>query len=157
MVAEGSSLKPIEQQSKNLPLGAIGIILYLLTAPIVEIYCLTTGSAVLNFGSRGWRGIYIYGIVAPLVGYLLWTGHGRARFSLYVFLTIDAFRAIRIFSPEALVLNIFIIGYMQTTKMKDIYPKINKEKVIIRMKGRREKIKKFADNTIRRITQTEGK
>lgn len=140
---------------REINLEGLGISLFLLSAPAVEVYCLATGSVILNFGSRGLRGLYIYGIAAPLVGFLLLKGHDRARFSLYVFLSIDALRAIRIFSPAALILDLSLIGYMQTPRMRNVYPKLEREKVIMRMKRKRERIRGFVHGRIEKNAEIE--
>ncbi len=122
---------------------ALVLVLYFLSMPLAEVYCLATGSAFLNFGSRGFRGLYIYGLAAPAVGYLLLTRHDRARFAAYVFLTIDIYRGVRIWSLGAIVANLFFVLYMQTSSMRTVYPVVKSEDVKARMRRRKEAVMRF--------------
>jgi hypothetical protein len=52
----------------------------------------------LNFGSHQPWDAFIYFVIAPVVGALMLRRHERARFSVYVFLSCEILRAIRIHS-----------------------------------------------------------
>jgi len=67
----------------------------LFAAPLFQIVAAITGWHFGNFGSTRWASWPIYLAAAPFVGWLLWVGHPRARFTAYILLTAEALRSVR--------------------------------------------------------------
>lgn len=86
---------------------------------------LLLGWAVAGGAALGWRPLLIEGVAAPLVGLLFWIGHRRARFAIYIFLTMDLLRAAAGQSWALLVLDAAILIYLQTASMRRCYPRID--------------------------------
>ena len=57
----------------------------LFAAPLLQIASVHVGVSFLNFGEAGLRAYLIYGIAAPVVGWMLWRMWPRARFAFYIF------------------------------------------------------------------------
>src|SRR6185436_138830 len=80
------------------PAGLWLLTIALLASPALHLLALLFNRHWLNFGSHHlWDG-FVYFIIAPVVGWLMLRRHERARFSVYVFLSCEILRAIRIHS-----------------------------------------------------------
>src|SRR5215216_850327 len=80
------------------PAGLWILTIVLLASPAFHGLALFFETHWLNFGSHHlWDG-FVYFIIAPVVGALMLRRHERARFSVYVFLSCEILRAIRIHS-----------------------------------------------------------
>jgi len=117
-----------------LPLGALLICVYLFLNPLVQLYAYYFNIDLLNFGAPLWKNFIIYGLAAPFVGYLLWIKHERARFAIYIFLTLEITRAIKGRHFDLLALSTAIIVYLQTGEARRIYPSLKPTEVTGRMK-----------------------
>lgn len=62
-------------------------------APALQLAALLTGWHLGNFGTMRWTNWPIYLAAAPFAGWLLWSGHPRARFAAYILLTTEALRS----------------------------------------------------------------
>jgi hypothetical protein len=88
----------------------------------------------LNFGSRlPWDG-FVYFIIAPVVGALMLRRHERARFSVYVFLSCEILRAIRIHSWALGLLAAGSILYLQLPAARRFHPSVDPRKVVARLR-----------------------
>jgi len=88
----------------------------------------------LNFGSRRlWDGL-VYFIIAPVVGVLMLRRHERARFSVYVFLSCEILRAIRIHSYPLAWVSLGSILYLQLPAARRFHPSIDPRKVLARLR-----------------------
>ena len=58
------------------------------------VVLLVPASLIVYAGAAFVDGRWLSGIAAPLIAWLLWTRHHRARFAAYVFLTVVAVRAL---------------------------------------------------------------
>jgi hypothetical protein len=65
---------------------------FLLALPILQIASSRFAVSFLNFGQGGLRAHLIYGGVAPVIGWMLWRMHPRARFAFYVFASCELIR-----------------------------------------------------------------
>ncbi len=65
---------------------------YLLAAPALQVASDSFGVPFLNFGEPSLRAYLIYGIAAPVVGWMLWRMRPRARFALYIFASCELIR-----------------------------------------------------------------
>src|SRR5207244_9608352 len=78
------------------PAGLWLLTVVLLTSPVIHLLALFFDTRWLNFGSRLPWDAFVYFVIAPVVGALMLRRHERARFSVYVFLSCEILRAIRI-------------------------------------------------------------
>lgn len=105
----------------------------LLASPIVHLLALFLGAHWLNFGSRlPWDG-FVYLGIAPLVGTLMLRRHERARFSVYVFLSCEILRAVRIHSWPLGLLSAGAILYLQLPAPRRFHPMVDPHKVLARL------------------------
>ena len=65
---------------------------FLLAAPLLQLGAVCLGVTFLGFGEPKPRAHMIYGIAAPVVGWLLWRMHPRARFAFYIFASCELIR-----------------------------------------------------------------
>jgi hypothetical protein len=77
--------------------------------------------AQLNYG-RGWGSIVTFLVGAPCAAYLLVRRRPRARSAVYILLTFDIVRSIRLGHPVPLAIDLAIIAYLQTAPMRVLYP-----------------------------------
>ncbi len=123
--------------SSRRPLGLWLLTIALLVSPLVHLAALALGRHWLNFGSqRAWDG-FVYLLIAPIVGTLMLRRHERARFSVYVFLTCEILRAVRIHSPVLGLLALAAILYLQLPAARRYHPSIDPRRVLERIRLRR--------------------
>ena len=102
----------------------------LLASPAIHGAALLLGQHWFNYGSpRAWDAS-VYFLIAPVVGTLMLRRHERARFSVYVFLSCEILRAIRIESLAAIL-------YLQLPAARDYHPSIEARRVLERIRLRR--------------------
>ncbi|MFQ5873031.1 MAG: hypothetical protein ACE5JL_04430, partial [Dehalococcoidia bacterium] len=77
---------------------------------------------LLNYGPPLWSSFLAYAVGAPYVGYLLWRRNPRARLAVYVFLTFDILRSVRLAHWLPIAIDLAIILYLQTPAMRRLYP-----------------------------------
>ncbi len=119
------------------PLGLWLLTLGLLASPLVHLAALLLGRHWLNFGSlRPWDG-FVYFVIAPVVGTLMLRRHERARFSVYVFLSCEVLRAVRIHSLALAVLAVLAILYLQLPAPRRYHPSVDPRRVLERIRLRR--------------------
>lgn len=119
------------------PFGLWVLTLALLASPLLHVAALLMGARWLNFGStRLWDGL-VYLLIAPIVGTLMLRRHERARFSVYVFLSCEILRAVRIHSPALGVLAAGFIAYLQLPAARAFHPSIDPRQVIARLRLKR--------------------
>lgn len=64
----------------------------LLAAPLFQLASVHFGVPFLNFGEATLRAYLIYGIAAPVVGWMLWRMRPRARLAFYIFASCELIR-----------------------------------------------------------------
>ena len=112
--------------------------LALLASPLIHAVALLLHTRWLNFGSvRPWDG-FVYFLIAPIVGVLMLRRHERARFSVYVFLSCEILRAVRIHSPMLGVLAAGFLVYLQLPASRRFHPSVDPRRVLARMRLRRD-------------------
>ena len=95
------------------------------------------GARWLNFGSpRLWDG-FVYFLIAPVVGVLMLRRHERARFSVYVFLSCEILRALRIHSPALGLLAVGFLADLQLPASRRFHPSVDPRRVLARLRLRR--------------------
>ena len=120
--------------SAERPAGLWVLTSVLLIAPILHLGALWLGRQWLNFGSRrSWDG-FVYLLIAPIVGTLMLCRHERARFSVYVFLSCEMVRALRIGSLPLGLLALASILYLQLPGARRFHPSIDPRRVLARMR-----------------------
>ena len=119
------------------PAGLWLLTVLLLTSPVFHSVALLFHTHWLNFGSRRlWDGL-VYFIIAPVVGALMLVRHERARFSVYVFLSCEILRAIRIHSWLLGFLASAAILYLQFPAARRFHPSVDPHRVMARLRLRR--------------------
>ena len=137
MRAPGSAPAAADSVPVARPAGLWLLTIVLLVSPIVHLVALWLDRQWLNFGSRhAWDG-FVYLLIAPLVGTLLLRRHERARFSVYVFLTCEIVRALRIRSLPLGLLALAAILYLQLPAARRVHPSVDPRRVLERIRLRR--------------------
>jgi hypothetical protein len=116
------------------PAGLWLLTALLLASPAIHFLALLLERRWLNFGSHHpWDGV-VYFVIAPVVGTLMLRRHERARFSVYVFLSCEIVRAIRIHSwPLGLGAAASIL-YLQLPAARRFHPMVDPRKVMARLR-----------------------
>jgi hypothetical protein len=116
------------------PAGLWLLTVVLLTSPVWHALALSLNAHWLNFGSqRPWDG-FVYFIIAPVVGALMLRRHERARFSVYVFLSCEILRAVRMHSWLLGLLAAGSIVYLQLPAARRFHPSVDPRKVMARLR-----------------------
>jgi hypothetical protein len=106
----------------------------LLASPAFYAVALFLGTHWLNFGSRHPWDSFVYFVIAPVVGWLMLSRHERARFSVYVFLSCEILRAIRIHSWLLGLLAAGSILYLQLPAPRRFHSSVDPRKVMARLR-----------------------
>jgi hypothetical protein len=75
--------------------------------------------AVLALGLARW---WVSGLAAPVIAFLLWRRHPRARFAAYVFLSVVALRGARARHWVAFTFAALAVALMQTPASRRAWP-----------------------------------
>src|SRR6266550_4888160 len=127
-------MEPETAHELRRPAGLWLLTVVLLTSPVIHLLALFFHTRWLNFGSRlPWDG-FVYFFIAPVVGALMLRRHERARFSVYVFLSCEILRAIRIHSWLLGVLSAGSILYLQLPAARRFHPSVDPRKVMARLR-----------------------
>ena len=118
------------------PAGLWLLTIVLLTSPAFHLLALLSGTRWLNFGSHQPWDAFVYFVIAPMVGALMLRRHERARFSVYVFLSCEILRAIRIHSGLLGLLAVVSILYLQLPAARRFHPSVDPRKVMSRLRFR---------------------
>ena len=129
-------MNPEAADGTRRPAGLWVLTIVLLASPAVHLLALLVGTRWLNFGSRHpWDG-FVYFLIAPVVGVLMLRRHERARFSVYVFLSCEILRAIRIHSGLLGLLSVVSLLYLQLPAARRFHPAVDPRKVMARLRVR---------------------
>jgi hypothetical protein len=127
-------MEPDTADGVRRPAGLWLLTIVLLTSPALHALALLFNRHWLNFGSRQPWDAFVYFIIAPVVGALMLRRHERARFSVYVFLSCEIVRAIRIHSPVLGLLAAGAILYLQLPAARRFHPMVDPRKVMARLR-----------------------
>ena len=116
------------------PAGLWLLTVVLLASPVIHLLALSFDTRWLNFGSHLPWDAFVYFVIAPVVGALMLRRHERARFSVYVFLSCEILRAIRIHSWLLGVLAAASILYLQLPAARRFHPSVDPRKVMARLR-----------------------
>jgi hypothetical protein len=116
------------------PAGLWLLTVVLLTSPAIHLLALFFNTRWLNFGSHLPWDAFVYFVIAPVVGALMLRRHERARFSVYVFLSCEILRAIRIHSWALGLLAAISILYLQLPAARRFHPSVDPRKVAARLR-----------------------
>jgi hypothetical protein len=129
-------MEPLTANDARRPAGLWLLTIALLISPALHLVALAAHRRWLNFGShQPWDG-FVYFFIAPLVGTLMLRRHERARFSVYVFLSCEILRAIRIHSALLGLLAAAAILYLQLPAARRFHPSVDRRKVMARLRLR---------------------
>lgn len=127
-------MKPETIGGVRRPAGLWLLTALLLASPAIHLLALLFDRRWLNFGSHHpWDG-FVYFVIAPVVGALMLRRHERARFSVYVFLSCEILRAIRIHSWPLGLLAAASILYLQLPAARRVHPMVDPRKVMARLR-----------------------
>lgn len=116
------------------PAGLWVLTAVLLASPAFHVLALFLNRHWLNFGSHHPWDSFVYLLIAPLVGWLMLKRHERARFSVYVFLSCEILRAIRIHSVLLGLLSVGSILYLQLPAARRFHPSVDPRRVMARLR-----------------------
>jgi len=126
---------PMESETRmRRPAGLWALTIVLLASPVFHALALFLGAHWLNFGSHHPWDSFVYFIIAPVVGWLMLSRHERARFSVYVFLSCEILRAVRIHSSLLGLLSVGSILYLQLPAARRFHPSVDPRKVMARLR-----------------------
>ena len=116
------------------PAGLWLLTIVLLASPVFHLLALFFDTRWLNFGSRQHWDAVVYFAIAPVVGALMLRRHERARFSVYVFLSCEILRAIRIHSWALALVAATAILYLQFPAARRFHPAVDPRTVMARLR-----------------------
>ena len=129
-------MEPETRGGVRRPAGLWLLTVVLVTSPVFHLLALLFDTRWLNFGSRQPWDAFVYFVIAPVVGALMLRRHERARFSVYVFLSCEILRAIRIHSWLLGLLAAVSILYLQLPAARRVHPAVDPRKVMTRLRFR---------------------
>jgi hypothetical protein len=129
-------MEPEAKDEVRRPAGLWLLTVVLLASPAIHVLALLLDRRWLNFGSHQPWDAFVYFIIAPVVGALMLRRHERARFSVYVFLSCEILRAIRIHSVLLGLLAAISILYLQLPAARRFHPAVDPRKVMARLRFR---------------------
>jgi hypothetical protein len=122
------------EKRPNRPFGLWILTIALLASPMIHAGALLLRTRWLNFGSvRLWDAL-VYFLIAPVVGMLMLRRHERARFSVYVFLSCEILRAVRIHSLALGLIAVAFLVYLQTPAARRCHPSVDPRRVLARLR-----------------------
>jgi hypothetical protein len=127
-------MEPGTTDRRRRPAGLWLLTIVLLASPVFHLLALFFDTRWLNFGSHQLWDAFVYFVIAPVVGTLMLRRHERARFSVYVFLSCEILRAIRIHSSLLGVLAATSILYLQLPAARRFHPSVDPRKVMARLR-----------------------
>ena len=127
-------MEPETADGMRRPAGLWLLTVVLLASPAIHLLALFFHTRWLNFGSRLPWDAFVYFVIAPVVGALMLRRHERARFSVYVFLSCEILRAVRIHSWLLGVLSAAAIAYLQLPAARRFHPSVDPRKVMARLR-----------------------
>ena len=127
-------MEPETADGMRRPAGLWLLTIVLLSSPVLHFLALYFDRRWLNFGSRLPWDAFVYFVIAPVVGALMLRRHERARFSVYVFLSCEILRAMRIHSLLLGLLSAAAILYLQLPAARRFHPSVDPRKVMARLR-----------------------
>jgi hypothetical protein len=127
-------MEPETADGMRRPAGLWLLTIVLLSSPVLHFLALYFDRRWLNFGSRLPWDAFVYFVIAPVVGALMLRRHERARFSVYVFLSCEILRAMRIHSLLLGLLAAAAILYLQLPAARRFHPSVDPRKVMARLR-----------------------
>jgi hypothetical protein len=129
-------MEPETKDEVRRPAGLWLLTVVLLISPAFHLLALLFDTRWLNFGSHHPWDAFVYFVIAPVVGAAMLRRHERARFSVYVFLSCEILRAIRIRSGLLGLLAVVSILYLQLPAARRFHPAVDPRKVMARLRVR---------------------
>ena len=127
----------VNGQRPRRPFGLSILTVALLASPMIHAGALLSRTRWLNFGSLRLWDAFVYFLIAPIVGVLMLRRHERARFSVYVFLSCEILRAVRIHSLTLGLIALGFLVYLQLPASRRYHPPIDPRRVLARLRLKR--------------------
>ena len=127
-------MEPETANGVRRPAGLWLLTVALLTSPAFHLLALVLDTRWLNFGSHHPWDAFVYFVIAPVVGDVDAAPPRAARFSVYVFLSCEILRAIRIHSGLLGLLAAGSILYLQLPAARRFHPAVDPRKVMARLR-----------------------
>jgi len=127
-------MEPETAGGMRRPAGLWLLTIVLLSSPVLHFLALYFDRRWLNFGSHLPWDAFVYFVIAPVVGALMLRRHERARFSVYLFLSCEILRAMRIHSSLLGLLSAAAILYLQLPAARRFHPSVDPRKVMARLR-----------------------
>jgi len=121
------------EDRRQRPFGLWILTIALLASPLIHAGALLLGARWLNFGSVRLWDAFVYLLIAPIVAVLMLRRHERARFSVYVFLSCEVLRAVRIHSPTLGLMAVGFLVYLQLPAARRFHPSVDPRRVLARL------------------------
>ena len=125
------------EKPPSRPFGLWILTLGLLASPTIHAGALLLRTRWLNFGSLRLCDALVYFLIAPIVGVLMLRRHERARFSVYVFLSCEVLRAVRIHSPALGLIAVGFLAYLQMPAARRFHSSVDPRRVLARLRLKR--------------------
>lgn len=125
---------PRSENPRHRPFGLRVLTTTLLASPLMHAGALLLRARWLNFGSVRLWDAFVYFLIAPIVGVLMLRRHERARFSVYVFLSCEILRAVRIHSLALGLTAAAFLVYLQTPAARRYHPSVDPRRVLARLR-----------------------
>jgi hypothetical protein len=119
---------------RQKPPAVLCLVIFCGMQAVLAIASVALGHPFLNYQPPYWRTLLIYGCGAPYLGYLCWRQVPRARFAVYVFLSVDLVRSIRGSHWGSLLVTLAILTAMQLPGWRAAYPSIQPREVGMRLR-----------------------
>jgi hypothetical protein len=114
--------------------AVLGMVTFCGLQAVLALASVALGHPFLNYQPPYWRTLLIYGCGAPYLGYLCWRQAPRARFAVYVFLSVDLVRASRGGHWGSLLITLACLIAMQLPMCRAAYPRIHPRDVGLRLR-----------------------
>ena len=100
--------------------------IYYFLNPFLYLFSISQHKVFLNFGVQNWQFAVLYCVMAPLLGYLLWTVRLRTHIVLYAFLIFEVIRGARHGYWDAVMLGIAILLVALHSRMRNPFSAANR-------------------------------
>jgi hypothetical protein len=114
---------------RQKPPAVLCLVTFFALQAVLAIVSVALGRSFLNYQLPYWRTVLIYGCGAPYLGYLCWRQVPRARFAVYVFLSVDLVRSMRGGHWGSLLLTLALLIAMQRPGWRAAYPSIHPREI----------------------------
>jgi hypothetical protein len=119
----------------RIPAGARLVAALLAASPLIQVAAVLAGQRFLGFGDPSASGYVVNLAAAPITAGLLLRRHWRARFSVYLFFTLQLARGARAGDVPLLVLSALVLAAFQLPSVVRVYPRLRSRSIWARWFG----------------------